>query len=133
MVCCRAVRLRRGTAAAGFVLPLVLVGGLVLLLGGMSLQAMALQGRARTSLLLQEGRLSDGFLSAAMVFTAQARQGQPLAAQQLPAGRFQLASWQGAPEGPARFSVLRLAAGIQPQRSRGFQLDGSGLLKPVLD
>jgi hypothetical protein len=99
----------------------------------MSLQAMALQGRVRTSLLLQEGRLSDGFLSAAMVFAAQARQGQPLAEQQLPAGHFQLASWQGAPEGPARFSVLRLAAGIQPQRSRVFQLDGSGLLKPVLD
>ncbi|NBV59303.1 MAG: hypothetical protein EBR68_05935 [Synechococcaceae bacterium WB4_2_0811] len=118
-------------ANAGFALPLVLMLGLLLLGSGLSLQAMALQSRARGARLWQEGQLNDCFLTAAMLFAALARQGATPADQKLAAGIFHLQQWQGSPNGPAQISLQRLAATGKPMRSKVFQLNSSGELRPV--
>jgi hypothetical protein len=119
--------------SGGFVLPLVLVAGLLLLVSGLSLQGMALQSRSRNGLLLQEAQLKDGFLSAAMAITLQQRQGISPTEQPLAAGRFRLRQWQGPSAGPAQFSVERLAEGVKAWRSKQFQLSAAGVLRPVSD
>ncbi len=121
----------------GFVLPLVLVAGLLLLGSGLSLQGLALQSRSRNGLLLREAQLEDGFLSAAMAITLQQRQGVSTPGQLVgeggAAGQFRLRQWQGAAAGPALFSVERLAQGGRPWRSKNFQLSAKGVLRPVSD
>ena len=50
----------------GFVLPLVMATGLLLLLSGLSLQAMALQSLAQLRLQWQEAQQRDAAITAAM-------------------------------------------------------------------
>ena len=50
----------------GFVLPLVMATGLLLLLSGLSLQAMALQSLAQLRLQWQEAQQRDAVITAAM-------------------------------------------------------------------
>ena len=57
--CCAAVQ-------QGFVLPLVMATGLLLLLSGLSLQAMALQSLAQLRLQWQEAQQRDAAITAAM-------------------------------------------------------------------
>ncbi|OUT69827.1 MAG: hypothetical protein CBB79_10160 [Synechococcus sp. TMED19] len=62
------MRLIRRCAAVqqGFVLPLVMATGLLLLLSGLSLQAMALQSLAQLRLQWQEAQQRDAAITAAM-------------------------------------------------------------------
>lgn len=122
-------------AETGFVLPIVLLLGLVVLLLSLSLQALALQDRRRIEAALREAQLDDGFASAAMVAVGLWRQGQgwPPQGWGHPAGRFALQSWQVGPDGSQALALQRLAAPGQPLRQRGFVLGGDGVLRRASD
>ena len=118
-------------AAPGFVLPIVLMLGLLVLLMTLSLQTLALQDRRRSEAALQEAQLDDGFASAAMVAVGLWRQGGawPTGGWRHPAGRFALQARQGQPDGSQALDLQRLAAPGQPLRQRSFVLGRDGVLR----
>ncbi len=61
---------RRRSDPGGFVLLMALVGGLMLLLSGLSLQTLALQSRASEQLLVRRRQQQDGLASAAQLVAA---------------------------------------------------------------
>ncbi len=128
-------RRRKQAAASGFVLPIVLLLGVLVLLLTLSLQALALQDRRRSEAALREAQLDDGFASAAMVAVGLWRQGGawPAGGWGHPAGRCALQAWQGQPDGSQALELQRLAAPGQPLRQRSFVLDRDGVLRRGLD
>jgi hypothetical protein len=118
-------------AGTGFVLPIVLLLGLVVLLLTLSLQALALQDRRRSDAAVREAQLDDGFASAAMVAVGLWRQGSgwPPQGWGHPAGRFALQAWQGRADGSQSLALQRLAAPGQPLRQRSFVLGRDGVLR----
>jgi len=122
-------------AAPGFVLPIVLLLGLLVLLLTLSLQALALQDRRRSEAVLREAQLDDGFASAAMVAVGLWRQGVgwPAGGWGHPAGRFALQAWQVQPDGSQALALQRVAAPGQPLRQRAFVLGRDGVLRRVSD
>lgn len=123
-------RRRTGAPGTGFVLPVALLLGLVVLLMTLSLQALALQDRRRSEALLREALLDDGFASAAMVAVGLGRQGAGWPqGWGHPAGQFVLQAWQGRPDGSQSVTLQRLAAQGQPQRERSFVLGSDGVLR----
>lgn len=122
-------------ADTGFVLPIVLLLGLVVLLMTLSLQALALQDRRRSEAVVREARLDDGFASAAMVAVALWRQGAGWPSQGWwhPAGQFALQAWQARPDGSQSLALQRLAAPGQPLRRRSFVLGSDGVLRRASD
>lgn len=121
--------------ATGFVLPIVLLLGLVVLLMTLSLQALALQDRRHSEAALREAQLDDGFASAAMVAVGSWRQGVgwPPQGWGHPAGQFALQAWQARPDGSRSLVLQRLAAPGQPLRRRSFVLGGDGVLRRASD
>ncbi len=126
---------RSRPAETGFVLPIVLLLGLVVLLMTLSLQALALQDRRRSEAVLREAQLDDGFASAAMVAVASWRQGVGWPSQGWghPAGQFALEAWQARSDGSQSLALQRRAAPGQPLRRRSFVLSSDGVLRRASD
>ncbi|MEB3261651.1 MAG: hypothetical protein VKK94_01680 [Cyanobacteriota bacterium] len=107
---------RRGRCGAeGFVLLLALVGGLLLLLSGLSLQTLALQSRASEQLLSRRRQQQDWLASAAQLVAAQLQRHPCLIA--LP-----LQAWSQAPSAcitPAELEQLASGRLPEPDQQAG--------------